>query len=155
MNLSEKDIKKIVEEMVALMQPPTANKNADKEGVKVAGKPKAVIPAKDRPTLLQNLTINKIVEYWGTLNMENIFSNRYKCSHTLYEKENIEGRPNVRYSEAYKYFIIPIATNNKFTAKQMQELKKSAIGCLEGKIKSQSNPKALEWLNKSLKKSRG
>lgn len=151
MALSKQD-KKDIAEMVALTLKGIKSAKADNT---TPEKPKTLLSAKDRPKVLKGLTPKQLKDIWGELNKNNLFANRYKASRKLYKQLNVSGRPNIRYSEAYQYFIVPLAKTNKYTDKQMKEIKKLAISQMKDKIANQNHPKALEWLNKSLEEIKG
>jgi hypothetical protein len=154
MTLSDKDILKIAK-MVAEISKATDLVDKAEDTPKVAGKPKKVLSAKERPEILKKLSLKEKREIWGEVNKNNLFGNRYKAAHSFYKAQNVEGRPNIRYSEAFEHLIIPIAKGSKYTPKQIGELKALAISQLSDKIAKQNHPKALEWLNKSLEEIKG
>jgi len=151
MTLSKND-KKEIAEMVALFLKGATDSSKD---AVVATKPKKVLSAKERPEILKKLSLKEKREIWGEVNKQNLFSNRYKAAHAFYKNQNVEGRPNIRYSEAFEHLILPICQGSKYTPKQIGELKAMAISQLSDKIAKQSHPKALEWLNKSLEEIKG
>ena len=155
MTLSKND-KKEIAEMVALFLKGATDSSKDAvDSPKVATPPKKVLSAKQRPEILSKLSLKEKREIWGEINKQNIFANRYKAAHSFYKMQNVEGRPNIRYSEAFEHLILPICRGSKYTPKQIGELKAMAISQLSDKIAKQSHPKALEWLNKSLEEIKG
>jgi len=157
MALSKKD-KQDIAEMIALSLKgvmDSSNKKAGDTGAKIEGKPKDLVPSSKRPEILKNLTIKERKELWGEVNKDNILGNKYKCAHRLYKTKNIDGRPNVTYTEAYKQFLLPIAESNKYTKKQLATLKGLVLKALDDKVKSQKNPKAKMWVEKAIENIKG
>lgn len=155
MTLSKKDLEQITAVVQAVIKSESQdNKKADK-GAKISGKPKDLVPSSKRPEIIKGLTMNERIELWGDINKDNIFGNRYKCARKLYKSKNIDGRPNIPYTEAYNEFLVKIANHNKYTKKQMTKLKSLVLKQLDDKIKAQKNPKAQEWLEKAVENIKG
>ena len=148
MSLTKKDLELIAGLInTAMDSKPQDNKNA---GVKIEGKPKDLLPSTERPNILQKLTMKERVDFWGEINKDNVFGNKYSCSRKLYKGKNIDGRPSITYPECINEFLLPIATHLKYTNKQITILKKLMTKALEDKIEKQKNPRAKEWLEKGL-----
>jgi len=145
--LSKKDKIEIAEIVASVMKASnqTETKPVNKDKVKVATKPKKVVPTSQKPEILKKLTTKEIKELWGNLDTKNIFGKKYSCAHNLYKAKNIDGRPNISYSEAWNNFIMPIAKSNKKTTKQVEALRMKAIQQLRGKIKDNEEKQPRFW----------
>jgi len=145
--LNKKDkieIAEIVLSVIKASEKPD-EKPVKKSDVKVATKPKKVIPSSEKPSVLKDLTLNEREKIWGELDTKNIFSKKYSCAHKLYKEKNIEGRPNITYLEAWNEFVLPIAKGKKKTTKQIQMLKNNAIKQLEQKMKDNEEKQPRFW----------
>jgi len=151
MTLTKKDKQDMAEMIVGILK---AMNSADlkeaSKGAKIEGTPRDLHPASERPEILKGLTMAERKAIWGTINKDNILGNKYKAGHNLYKTKNIDGRPNITYTEAYFEFLVPIAKDLKYTTKQMTSLKGLVLKALKHKITTQKNPKAKQWVEKAL-----
>jgi hypothetical protein len=113
------------------------------------------LSAKQRPELLKQLTLKEKRELLGEISKNNLFQGRYKAAHAFYKKLNVEGRPNIRYSEFFEHLILPVAQGDKYTPKQITELRDLALKQLSDKVATQKNEKASEWLKVSIGEIKG
>ena len=140
--------------MVVMLNKATdSDKKADT--VAVTGIPKRVLSASERPVLLSKLTTKQVNELCPDINKNNLFAGRYKAARTFYKTQNVEGRPNIRYSEYFEHILLPKAKSLKYNSKQLGELKVLATKQLADKVAKQNHPKATEWLNKSIEEIKG
>jgi len=146
MTLSKTDIKQIAEIFTELSKMSHSVDLKDADKVQINSVPKRVLSASERPVLLSNLTQKQVSELVPEINKNNLFAGRYKAARTFYKTQNVEGRPNIRYSEYFE----PRAKSLKYSSKQLGELKVLATKQLADKVAKQNHPKATEWLNKSI-----
>lgn len=156
MTMSKSDKQEIAEMIASIIKGVKTSEIKDADNsAKVSTEPKKVLSAKQRPELLKQLTLKEKRELLGEINKANIFQGRYKSAHAFYKKLNVEGRPNIRYSEYFEHLVIPVAKDNKYTPKQISELRDLALKQLSDKVATQKHEKALEWLNVSIGEIKG
>lgn len=153
MTLSKKDLKLLGE----LIDSKINEKLGDskKADVEIEGKPKDVIPSKERPHVIEKLTIKERIDVWGEINKDNPLKNKFPAARNLYKLKNIDGNPNITYTECFQQFLVPIGKHKKFTKKQMSALKGKVVKDLTKKLEEADHPQKEMWLEKALKEVQG